>query len=65
VYELEDTVCNGGGFCCLPGSHKSNVALPPRYMDLSKRIDRAVHRVPAAAGDCIIFTEGLTHGTLM
>ena len=41
------------------------MALPPRYMDLSKRIDRAVHRVPAAAGDCIIFTEGLTHGTPM
>ena len=48
----------------VPGSHKSNVVLPPHYVDLSVHIDSAVRKVPAAAGDCIIFTEGLTHGAV-
>lgn len=46
------------------GSHKSNVGLPERFRDLSQRVMPAVRPVPAAAGDCIIFTEALTHGTL-
>ena len=60
TYELEDTHCNGGGFCCVPGSHKSNLALPPHYRDLSQEIADAVRPIPAAPGDCIIFTEALT-----
>jgi hypothetical protein len=36
------------------------VALPERFVDLSQgQIDSSVRRVPAAAGDCIIFTESL------
>eukprot|EP01048_Picozoa_sp_COSAG05_P006407 COSAG05_NODE_414_length_10051_cov_120.012158_3_plen_218_part_00 len=57
TYELEDTHCNGGGFCCVPGSHKSNLGLPAKYRDLSKQIVPAVRPIPAAPGDCIIFTE--------
>ena len=65
AFELEDTHCNGGGFCCVPGSHKANVALPEKYVDLTgESIDSAVQRVPAAAGDIIVFTESLIHGTL-
>ena len=60
AFELEDTVCNNGGFCCISGSHKSHVAIPPDYVDLSRSpVADAVTRVPAAAGDVIIFTESL------
>ena len=38
--------------------------LPDNWRDLSEGVADIVHRVPAAAGDCIIFTEALTHGTL-
>lgn len=53
-----------GGFCCVPGSHKSNfAALIP---DDVRTHDRQPHYVvqPAVdAGDVIIFTEALIHGT--
>ena len=64
TYELYDTHCNNGGFCCIPGSHKAGLVLPADWRDLSKGVSDAVHRVPASAGDCIIFTEALVHGTL-
>lgn len=63
TYELEDTIVNGGGFCCIPGSHKSNVDLP-FDRDLSKPLHSAVQPIPLAAGDCVIFTEALIHGTM-
>jgi hypothetical protein len=25
TYELQDTFCNGGGFCCVPGSHQGHI----------------------------------------
>ena len=53
-----------GGFCCIPGTHKGNVPLPASWRDLSKGVHPKVTRVPASAGDVIIFTEALTHGTL-
>ena len=64
VYELEDTHCNGGGFACLAGSHKLGYAPPAECCDLSKGIDPIIQRVPAQAGDAIIFTEALCHATL-
>jgi hypothetical protein len=49
-----------GGFACVPGSHKA--AFPvPRGIGLD---DPLVVEVPLAAGDVVIFTEALTHGTL-
>lgn len=57
TYELYDTQCNGGGFCCIPGSHRAALELPEGWRDLSVAVSDVVHRVPAAAGDCIIFTE--------
>ena len=63
-FELYDTHPNDGGFACIPGSHKSNVALPPLWRDLSKGIVDVVKRISAVPGDAIIFTEALTHGTL-
>jgi hypothetical protein len=62
--ELFDTQPNDGGFCCIPGSHKGNVPLPESWQDLREGVHPSVTRVPASAGDAIIFTEALTHGTL-
>ena len=63
-FELYDTHANDGGFACIPGSHKGNLPLPDDLRDLSKNIHPAVKRIPAKAGDAIVFTEALTHGTL-
>jgi len=64
AYELEDTVCNGGGFGCLAGSHKAHYRVPEAWCDLSKGVHRMVTHVPARAGTAIIFTEALCHVTL-
>lgn len=63
-FELYDTRPNDGGFCCIPGSHKSNVHLPGHWRSLRNGIPSCVTRVPAVPGDAIVFTEALTHGTL-
>lgn len=47
----------GAGFCCVPGSHKASFSLPHGVDDLVKP-------VPLKAGDMVVFTEALTHGTL-
>merc|ERR1712039_394091 len=41
-----------------------NVEMPKGWRDLTKGVVPVVTRVPARAGDAIIFTEALTHGTL-
>ena len=64
AFELFDTHPNGGGFCCIPGTHKANLPLPDQWRDLSRGIHPSVLRVPARPGDAIVFTEALTHGTL-
>ena len=62
TWVLSDTGPDHGGFCCIPGSHKSNFKLPPQ-------IDQAPEEAPcviipnAPAGSAILFTEALTHGT--
>lgn len=63
VYSLVDVPAGLGGFACLPGSHKS--AFPcPRHIRYFDPLSPAIVNVPAKAGDCILFTEALTHGTL-
>jgi len=47
----------GTGFCCIPGSHKASFAHPHGVDDL-------VTSVPLKAGDMVVFTEAITHGTL-
>jgi hypothetical protein len=63
-FELYDTHPNDGGFACIAGTHKSNVAIPDAWRDLSQGVVDCVTRVAAVPGDAIIFTEALTHGTL-
>jgi len=53
-----------GGFVCIPGSHKSNLVhnIPPEVKLL--QLDAHYVRQPVLeAGDCLIFTEALVHGT--
>ncbi len=65
TFFLADAKAGDGGFCCIPGSHKTNFSksLPPEV--------RALERTPSYliqpeinAGDVVIFTEALIHGTL-
>jgi hypothetical protein len=57
-WALVDHPPGGGGFVCVPGSHKACYPAPQPF-----DADVAVE-VPLGAGDVVIFTEALTHGTL-
>lgn len=59
-YALTTIAPGDGGFCCVPGSHKAAFRRPAT-VGLDHPL---VTPVPMDAGDCIIFTEALTHGTL-
>lgn len=64
TWNLADAPTGAGGFVCVPGSHKSNF-LQHMPRDVA-RFERAVDWVvqPAmSAGDVLIFTEALIHGT--
>ena len=63
-FELFDTQPNDGGFGCIAGSHKANLPVPAEWRDMSKGVHPCITRIPAHAGDAIVFTEALTHGTL-
>ncbi len=60
-YALTDIGPDDGGFCCIPGSHKANFHVPEEYVHYAE-IGPTIH-VPQKAGDVLIFTEALTHGT--
>lgn len=60
-FALCDVPAGAGGFCCIPGTHKS-IFPPPRG---AYGVDHPlVRHVPMKAGDVLIFTEALTHGTM-
>jgi hypothetical protein len=61
-YALSDTPTGGGGFCCIPGSHKSLYKTPKQYYRADD--NPLLKHVPVKAGDVIVFTEALTHGTM-
>lgn len=56
-WALVDHRPGDGGFCCVPGSHKAAFRPPAD-------VDRYAVEVPLGAGDVVVFTEALTHGTL-
>lgn len=59
---LTDTGPGKGGFCCIPGSHKSNYILPAQIDEAPEDAPNVI--IPEApAGSAILFTEALTHGT--
>ena len=62
TWNLADTGPEHGGFCCIPGSHKSNYKLPQQIAGAPE--DAPCVIIPSApAGSAILFTEALTHGT--
>lgn len=62
AWALSDAGGELGGFCCIPGSHKSNYRLP-RQID--ENFEQSPHVVvpEMPAGSVVLFTEALTHGT--
>lgn len=65
VVSLQLTDCNpgDGGFAVVPGSHKANFNAPHELLQYEKYQDM-VRQITYKAGDAVIFTEALTHGTL-
>ena len=67
-YALSDVPPGAGGFCCISGSHKANFECPwpvRNCQNSAEMLDRRQLTQPVmAAGDCLLFTESLTHGTL-
>ena len=54
-----------GGFACIPGSHKSNfVDSLPEDVQYYEQIPHYVRQPAVEAGDALIFTEALIHGTM-
>ena len=65
VYFLAPIPPGSGGFCCVPGSHKSNFALNvPEEVRSFKCIPHYLANPSAETGDALIFTEATMHGTL-
>jgi Phytanoyl-CoA dioxygenase (PhyH) len=59
AWSLVDAPAGAGGFTCVPGSHKANFELP-KDVDYGHDL---VTDVALGAGDLLIFTEAITHGT--
>ncbi|MEM7019421.1 MAG: phytanoyl-CoA dioxygenase family protein [Pseudomonadota bacterium] len=64
TWNLSDALNDEGGFACVPGSHKTNFMMNlPRDVRKFEREAHYVRKPPMAAGDVLIFTEALIHGT--
>jgi len=61
-YALTDIEPGMGGFACIPGSHKALYPVPADWYSVYD--NPMVRQVPQKAGDVLIFTESLTHGTM-
>lgn len=62
AWALTDAGAEHGGFCCIPGSHKSHYRLPRHIADTFE--DSPYVEIPKMpAGSVMLFTESLTHGT--
>jgi len=58
---LRDHNSGDGGFCVVPGSHKSNFRMPPGMVD-GDRYEEYVLQPATKAGDVVLFSEGTVHG---
>ncbi len=61
--QLTDVNAGDGGLIVIPGSHKCNFPCPP---DVRKYLahQENVRQIVCKAGDAVIFTEAVTHGTI-
>ncbi|MEE2709354.1 MAG: phytanoyl-CoA dioxygenase family protein [Gemmatimonadota bacterium] len=65
TYCLSHAQDGDGGFACIPGTHKTNfLADVPDDVRLHERRAHYVAQPEVEAGDVIIFTEALVHGTM-
>jgi ectoine hydroxylase-related dioxygenase (phytanoyl-CoA dioxygenase family) len=62
-WQLANVNPGDGGFCLIPGSHKGNFACPKSIKRFEAH-QEFVKQVTCRAGDVVIFTEAVTHGTL-
>jgi ectoine hydroxylase-related dioxygenase (phytanoyl-CoA dioxygenase family) len=63
--QLQDAGPGDGGFCVVPGSHKSNYPVPPDLADLADpELSQFVQQPELYPGDVLLFTEAVLHGTL-
>ncbi|MCY3735944.1 MAG: phytanoyl-CoA dioxygenase family protein [Gemmatimonadaceae bacterium] len=61
-WNLTDAGPGHGGFCCVPGSHKSVFRIPEHIQEAHEDADEVI--LPSApAGSVTLFTEAITHGT--
>eukprot|EP00873_Tetraselmis_striata_P000074 jgi/Tetstr1/420338/TSEL_011459.t1 len=60
---LTPTAHGDGGFCVIPGSHKSNYPCPDEITKF-EACQEVTQQVPVEPGDVIIFAEAAQHGTL-
>ncbi len=63
TYALTDVPEGQGGLVCVPGSHKSNFVCPPALSEVLAP-SPVMRQIACKAGDCVVFTEALLHGTL-
>ena len=56
-WALTDVPAGAGGFRCIPGSHKAHFELP------FEELEDDAEDIAVSAGDVVIFTEALTHGS--
>lgn len=57
LYALNDVNAGDGGFICVPGSHKANLLHRPQHDS------HMVVNPQMKAGDMLVFTEALVHGS--
>lgn len=64
TWVLSDAGLGDGGFVCIPGSHKTNFirSVPGEVLRQERRPDYVI-QPELTAGDVLIFTEALIHGT--
>ena len=63
AWQFADVHPGDGGLALIPGSHKGNFACPAGIRSGEEHAE-AVKQVTCLSGDCVIFTEATTHGTL-
>jgi len=63
AWQLTDVNPGDGGLALIPGSHKGNYACPQPIRKWEAHQD-VVKQVTCKAGDVVIFTEAVTHGTI-
>jgi len=60
---LSDHNAGSGGFCVVPGSHKSNFKMPKGMVN-GDRYRECVVQPVTKAGDVVLFSEGTVHGAM-